>query len=361
MKKKITVLGGGRIGAAIADNLAQDHAVRLADLSVEHLKGLSQRCELRACDLGDAAALKDCIDDAEVVVGALPSRMGYTTLERLIRAGKQIVDISFFAEDALALDDLAKQHGVSALVDFGLAPGLSNLYAGHLLTRFDRLEEFVCMVGGVPTERVEPFQYKAPFAPLDVIEEYTRPARMRRHGEDLVLPAMSEIEALYFDGIGSMEAFNTDGLRSLLKTTDIPNMAEKTVRYPGHARFIQQLIDAGFFSPEHRENTAKVLLQQWQFQPGETDLTVMQMRAAGHINGVKKTFNYQLIDHFDAQRQVSSMARTTGYTCAAGVRLLLNHSLPHGVLPPELIGRKQDWFDALMQELAVHNIVIREV
>lgn len=359
--KKVLVLGGGRIGAAIAKNLSVDHAVTLADLSIDHLQYLQPACELVAADACDDARLSDLAQPFDLVVGALPSLLGYDRLKALIELNKMIVDISFFSEDALALDELAKTNGVTALVDFGLAPGISNLYAGHFVEQFDQVDAFACKVGGVPVERLKPFEYKAPFAPLDVIEEYTRPARMRREGKEIILPAMSEIESLYFKGVGHMEAFNTDGLRSLLQTVNIPTMAEKTVRYNGHATLIQQLIDAGFFKPEHRDATAKVLLEQWQFEENEPDLTVMEISAAGVKNGNPHAETYQLIDHYDHQNKVSSMARTTGYTCAAGVRLALNNELPKGVLPPEVIGQNRGWFDHIITELATHNINIKAV
>lgn len=359
--KKVLVLGGGRIGAAIARNLSDDHQVTLADLSTEHLSSLASHCQLITANACDDGVLAELVQPFDLVVGALPSLLGFDRLRALLELKKNIVDISFFAEDALSLNQLAQDHGVTALVDFGLAPGISNLYAGHFVDQYDQVDAFACKVGGVPVERLKPFEYKAPFAPLDVIEEYTRPARMRRDGKDIILPAMSEIESLYFKGIGHMEAFNTDGLRSLLQTVDIPTMAEKTVRYNGHAGLIQQLIDGGFFKPEHRDATAKVLLEQWQFADNEPDLTVMEISASGLKNGQAVEDTLQLIDHYDAENNISSMARTTGYTCAAGVRLALKHDLPTGVLPPEIIGQNHTWFQHIMTELAAQNIQLRPI
>ncbi len=267
----------------------------------------------------------------------------------------------FFTEDPLQLDDLAKKNQATALVDMGLAPGLTNLMAGHFVSTYDRVDELVCLVGGLPVERTLPFQYKAPFAPLDVIEEYTRPARMRRNGDDLVLPALTETETLYVSGVGDLEAFNTDGLRTLLNTVDIPTMAEKTIRYPGHAHFISQLKTAGFFDHEHRDNTAQVLQKQWQFKPGEQDLTVLEIRVKGIQSGQQNSETYRMIDYFDTENNISSMARTTGYTCAAAARLLLNFDIKSGVLAPEALGQKSQYFTNLLADLARHHIEIKSL
>ena len=53
-------------------------------------------------------------------------------------------------------------------------------------------------------------------------------------GKIITKPALSEPEFVDFEGIGTLEAFNTDGLRTLLTTMNIPTMIYKTLRYHGH-------------------------------------------------------------------------------------------------------------------------------
>ncbi len=365
MTAKILVLGAGRIGAAIADNLSADYDVTVADnnpqaLAVPNNRGLG----IKLADLSHDDTLFNLVRPYDTIVGALPSQFGFQALKTVLQAGKPVVDISFFAEDALALDALAQDNHTTALVDFGLAPGLTNLITGRLLAQAERLDAIRCYVGGLPQNPQPPFNYKAPFAPLDVIEEYTRPARLRRAGKDITLPALSEIEAIRIGGT-PLEAFNTDGLRSLLHTIapeQLPNMVEKTVRYPGHAAFIQQLVDAGFFTPAHRQTTAAVLLEQWQYAPGEADITYFAVEAEGRWDDAidkKETRRWELVDRQNTESGHSSMARTTGYTAAAGVRLLLNDTLPHGVLPPETIGASARWYTRIMQELACYGITLQ--
>ena len=101
-----------------------------------------------------------------------------------------MVDISFFPEDAFGLDRLAREAGVCCLVDCGIAPGLSNLILGRMEEHLDETTSFHCLVGGLPVERTWPWEYKAPFSPGDVIEEYVRPARLRRDGVEITLPVI---------------------------------------------------------------------------------------------------------------------------------------------------------------------------
>ncbi len=251
---KVVVLGAGLVGGAIAKDLAKDGefevtVVDMAEGALAHLGGVSG-VETRRADLADSEALRKAIEGQDLAVGAVPGSMGFATLRTVLGCGRPVVDISFFPEDALSLDALACEHGVCAVVDCGIAPGCSNLILGRMEREFDALEAFTCYVGGLPAVRTWPWEYKAPFSPSDVLEEYTRPARYVAGGRLVTMPALSEAELVEFPGVGTLEAFNTDGLRSLLATVKVPFMVEKTMRYPGHAERIRMLRESGFFATE---------------------------------------------------------------------------------------------------------------
>ncbi|KPJ90438.1 MAG: saccharopine dehydrogenase, partial [Gammaproteobacteria bacterium SG8_11] len=286
-------------------------------------------------------------------------------------AGKNVVDIAFYPEDALSLDELAKAHHVTAIVDMGVAPGMSNVILG-CYDALMQVEDFKCYVGGLPKVRTWPFCYKAPFSPLDVIEEYTRPARLMEHGTVVQKPALSDRELMEFDYVGTLEAFNTDGLRSLLTTmSHIPNMQEKTLRYPGHIELIQALIHSGFLQQTPlningqevipREVTSHLLRQQWLLQPGEQEFTVMRINLSGTFEGKPCSVQYDLYDEYDPISQISSMARTTGYVCAAAANLVLSGQYAQtGISPPEYVGKDSACFDFIMDYLQQRSITYRK-
>ena len=230
------------------------------------------------------------------------------TLKTIIESGKNVVDISFFGEDALTLDDLAIKMNVTAIVDCGVAPGMGNMILGYHCETM-QVENFECLVGGLPLVRKLPFQYKAPFSPIDVIEEYIRPARYVENGNVITKPALSDSEMVDFDEIGTLESFNTDGLRSLIKTMKIPNMKEKTLRFPGHIDLIKALKSAGFFSSDFIEIennkirpidvTCKILFDQWKLSPEEEEFTVMRVTIEGIKDGQRKKIVYNLLDRYD--------------------------------------------------------------
>jgi saccharopine dehydrogenase-like NADP-dependent oxidoreductase len=366
--KKIVVLGAGMVGSAIAIDLAESYDVTSADISHLNLSKLKKKkIKTTLIELSDKKELTNLIKDYDLVIGAVPGFMGFKTLKTVIEAGKNIVDISFFSEDPFELDSLAKNKNVTAVVDCGVAPGLSNIILGYHNKRM-KVEYFKCFIGGLPFKRTMPFQYKAPFSPVDVIEEYIRPARLKENGFEVIKEALSEPELIEADGVGTLEAFNTDGLRTLLKTMMIPTMIEKTLRYPGHIEMIKVLKQAGYFSDEAInvkgalvrpvDLSAKLLFPLWKLEKNEPEFTYMQL----HVKGAKKKYTYKMFDRFDDKTKTSSMARTTGYTCAAAAYLILKGEYKRkGVSPPEFIGEDENCFKTVLSYLKKRNIILNEV
>lgn len=386
-----TILGCGMIGATMARDLAADDrfAVTAVDVDPRNLHALRDvaRLTARQADLSAAETVRTVIADAHVVVGAMPSRFGLATLRTVIEARKPYADISFMPEDALSLDELAKQHGITAVVDCGVAPGLANLMIGRSHALLARTDEVRFYVGGLPVARTWPYQYKAPFAPADVIEEYTRPARMRVGGRVVVRPALSDPELIDFPGVGTLEAFNTDGLRSLLKTIAAPDMCEKTLRYPGHIELMRVLRATGFFNKDMvqvggvsvrpLDLTSKLLFPMWSASPKEREYTLLRVIVVGAGHGdsspppsARATVAegstprrvrhvYDLYDETDAATGTSSMARTTGFPCAIVARLLASGELRQpGVNPPELLATVPGFYDHVVTELARRGVQV---
>lgn len=365
----IAVLGAGMVGRAIALDLAKNYKVTSFDLdgaNLETLKKENSTIGTVAADLSRFDEYKNWLSVFDIVVTAVPGFMGYKTLEAVISTGKNVVDISFFPEDSLQLDRLAKEKNVTAITDCGVAPGISNFIIGRHNAEM-KVESFECYVGGLPKEKKLPFQYKAPFSPVDVIQEYIRPARLVEEGKIVTKPALSERENMYFEGVGELEAFNTDGLRSLIYTMNhIPDMKEKTLRYPGHIDLIIALQQAGFFDTtpirindmdiSPLELTSKLLVNEWKLGPEEEEFTVMKII----VRGENKTIEYNLLDHYDPVTKTSSMARTTGYTCTAAVNLIAKNLFTRkGIFPPELIGNNKECFDFVMNYLKKREITWR--
>lgn len=375
--RNITVLGGGLVGAVMARDLARDDDARVTvvDVDPEVLTKISARDGGRVCtikaDLRDGEQVRNVVRDADAVVGAVPGWMGYAVLGHVIEAGKSFVDISFMPEDPRPLSEAAKKHGVVGLVDFGVAPGMSNVLATRLALDMEKPTDVRVYVGGLPQVRRWPFEYAAVFSPSDVIEEYTRPARLVERGEVVIREALTEVEPLDFDGVGTLEAFNSDGLRSLMWTLDVPNMKEKTLRYPGHVERMRVLRETGYFSKRAVrvgnvdvrpvDLTLALFKDAWRLPEGEGDITVMRIEVEGEHQGESAYFAYDLLDRYDPETNTTSMARTTGFPCAVATRLLLigRLSLEPGVHFPEALARKPEVMSEVIAGLEQRGVVFR--
>jgi lysine 6-dehydrogenase len=371
---KVSVLGAGMVGRVIARDLAQDDDLQVHsfDRSTESLTQVARHGIATAeLDVTDREALRAAIADSAVVVNAVPGFLGYQTLETVIDASIPVVDIAFMPEDFFGLNDLARERGVPAVVDFGVAPGMSNVLVGRAAALLEKVTRCEIVVGGLPRRRSLPWEYTAPFSPVDVLEEYNRPARLVEYGQVVEKIALSEIEEIELPVVGTLEAFNTDGLRTLIQTVDAPFMRERTLRYPGYAAKIKLLRDSGFLSSEKRringqdiapfDVTAALLFDAWKLADDEPELTVMQVSVEGIIGGLTRRYTWDLYDEFDAEAGISSMARTTGFPAAIMARMLARNEISlRGIIPPENIGAVEPLFERVMKELAQRNVRYQE-
>ena len=369
--KSIIVLGAGMVGSAIAIDLAKKHSVSISDFNKNALEMVVSKCKKITSiplDVTNKTALQKIIKPFDLVVCAVPGFLGFQTLKSIIEARKNVIDISFFPENALELNELAKKNNVTAIVDCGVAPGMGNIILGYYNEKL-KITDFECLVGGFPKIKKWPFCYKAPFSPIDVIEEYTRPARYVENGVMVTKEALSDCEFIEFDKVGTLESFNSDGLRSIIFTMPhIKNMKEKTLRYPGHVEYIKVLKESGFFSENPiiinnlevspLDFTSKILFNEWKLDENEEELTVMRITLKGtDLKGNSKTIVYNLHDEYCSKTKTSSMARTTGYTATAAANMFLDGLFSKkGIFPPELVGNNEHCFNYILNYLKERKV-----
>lgn len=363
---KVLVLGCGLVGKTIAEDLAIDFDVTVVDTNQENLDKINKTNTIK-CICGDvfSDSIEKEIDKNNIVVGALPGSCGYVAAEQVLLHGVNYVDISFAPEDLREdLQDLAEEKNCTCLIDFGVAPGLSNLIFGYYYSILKKMHKYEIFVGGLPQNPAPPWYYKAPFSPNDVIEEYIRPARFIKNGEIVTKPALSDIKPestwLYSDKLMALESFLTDGVRTLLDYTDVDTIIEKTIRYSGYAEKIKILRDTGLLNQPHKKTVSKLLVDAWEMTEEDKDFTIMRLNIVGEdIFGHPVNETYTLFDEYDEQTNTSSMARTTGYMCTAGVRLINKNDLDIGMFTPEGIGHNPYFVQFIIDELEKRNVILK--
>ena len=354
---KICQIGAGMIGQTMALDLAEVHDVFLADINIKNVSDKIKNhtsIDLLKIDALDIKQVSSFIINADIVLLAVPGYAGFKILKTIIECGKNVVDISFSPEDIMGLKKIAIENKVTAIFDAGVAPGIPNYIFGYYNT-VEKINSFKYYVGGLPKSPKGPFNYKAPFSPIDVIEEYTRPARMMIDGKLVTKPALSDIEIINFNNNLELEAFNTDGLRSLLQTMPhVRNMSEKTLRFPGHAKLIKEYKKNGILQDR---DTIKKLFKEWKLEKNEPEFTILKVE----IETDKEIIIYELFDEFDKIAKSTSMARTTGYTATATINLILEGLFDtKGVFAPENVCVNKNIFDFILNYLSKRHVKIQK-
>ena len=323
---KILVLGGGSQGRVIAADLSAAlprATVTVADLRRPALPARQNLSWVEA-DCSDVEELERLLAGHTLGVGALPSHLGMGAMKAAIVARRNFVDVSFCAQDPLLLDAGARAAGITIVPDCGLAPGLSNLLLGRTVPRRGTPRSATIIVGGVAEDPARPFGYVVTWSLDDLMEEYTRPARIVRGGRETSVPVFSGLARVTIDGVGEMEAFYSDGLRTLIRTMPgVREMGEMTLRWPGHVAAILPLLSAGTLREE--------LARRCTLDPPR-DLVALVVRASWDAGGEEVT----MVDRYDAASGLTAMARTTALTTAAVARLAAEGGLGGpGVRPLE--------------------------
>ncbi|MCD6371952.1 MAG: saccharopine dehydrogenase NADP-binding domain-containing protein [Thermococcus sp.] len=348
---KVCVLGAGNVGLLIAKDLSQDYEVSIADRSQERLKLAADFATPIELDASNFERLVDCMKKFDLIVGALPGRFGYNVLKAALKAQRDIVDVSFMPEDPLQLDEDAKTAKIRMVVDAGFAPGLSNVLMGHIQSELGLIEEGWINVGGLPKDPKPPLYYRVVFSPYDLIEEYTRPARIIKNGEIVSVDPLGTINEILLKNF-QFESFVSDGLRTLLKTINANNLVENTLRWKGHLEKIKVLRELGFFKKENIDFTMRVILPLMSFE--SDDFSIMEVYGRND----EEELRYFMYD--EAQGGFTSMARATGYVTAICTRILAEHDFEPGVIPPELFGMEGALFKEIIKEVRKRGILLEE-
>jgi lysine 6-dehydrogenase len=313
---KIVVLGGGLQGSVVARDLAGSFDVTVADLAPPRLPGV------RRLQADFSAGLDRLVSRFDLAVSAVPSALGLAPLEAAVEARRSLVDLTYAPQDPLTLDRRARRAGVTVVPDAGLSPGLSNVFVGRLASLSGGSPRRVAIrVGGIAADREQ--DYVVTWSLPDLLEEYTRPARIVRRGRVVEVPALSGVETIRIPGVGPLEGFLTDGLRTLLRTVPAHEMAEWTLRWPGHVGRIQALADLGLLAPAHRAVLLPALRAKWEVRSPQ-DLVALDVE----VDGRRLTMTDR------ARGGLTAMARTTALTCAVIARVVAAGGLPAGVLAP---------------------------
>ena len=325
----IIALGCGLVGKFVVTKLSSlGYKIHVVDLVIP--SEIKENSEI-SCEEGDVFQIVNDLPKAKVILNLLPGSVGETIRPILISEGNDIIDLAFTETEPSVHHQHAVNNNCTLIWDVGIAPGLSNMIIQKEYNADSQIKDVSIKVGGNPAKPDNDWSYMAPFSPSDVIEEYTRPARIIENGKIKIVEPLTDLHSINVNNFGMMEAFLTDGLRSLLNSRMAENMREYTVRWPGH---IQKWIAS------KDSLTDEELIESWKFDHSKDEFTWMEIK----ISYDEYQVIWEIVDK--GLDGASSMARTTGLVTIACAMDLLESSTNEfkwfdcGVLAPENLGIK---------------------
>ncbi|OCA81450.1 saccharopine dehydrogenase [Bacillus sp. FJAT-27225] len=378
---KVAVLGSGLMGKEAARDLVQSvgvDAVGLADIDLDRAQQVcnqlqSPKLKAYSVDAGNYEELTNFISHYDVVVNALFYTFNEKVAKAAIATGVSSVDlgghIGQITDRVLELKEEAVAAHSTVIPDLGVAPGAINILAGYGASKLDKVKSIKMYVGGIPARPEPPLEYNHVFSMEGLFDHYTDPSLIIRNGVKLEVPSLSEVEKIYFEKFGPLEAFHTSGGTSTLPYS-YPNLDEleyKTIRFPGHAEKFKLLVDLNL-----TRNDYEVEIKGQQVKPRDVllkvlapivdlkdkdDVVLLRVIVSGEKNGVKTTYEYEMTTFKDRTNNVTAMARATANTISIVAQMIGNGTIvKKGVHPPELIVPGKEYID----EMAKRNIIITE-
>lgn len=342
---KVLVLGMGLMGPTIAKDCAEAPDVSKVtgcDVDAEKLRDAftyvgNTKFDTAELSVTDHQRLVEKMKDYDVVINGTAAKFSMNVLKAAMEAGTSLVDLAGggYPHEGSIYEEVVES-GITVIPGCGVDPGLIDMLSGHAFTFMDEVDEVTFACGGLPKTPEPPLDYKIVFGGSRMP---IRPGKvpMIVDGKQVDLDRYTEVESIFVEGLEPMEAFVDGYYSSLLKLClerGVRNFRGKTIRYDGYVNKIMFLKDLGLLSEEPvdyegasvvpRELFHKVIypLVKFDTAAGDRDLTVLLVRAEGSKNGDEVSVSYDMVDFYDEEKAITSMAKTTGYTAAIVARMV---------------------------------------
>lgn len=373
---KITVIGAGAIGSAVALDLNQREEVtqlQVCDARARSLQELHERIQspkLRSfqLDARDPSVSEPVLQGSDCVVSCLPPQLNPPLAELCLSLGSHFCDLGGndkIVWQELALDDRARAKSVWIVPSCGLAPGLANILCMRGIEQFDEVEAAHLRVGDVPLHPEPPFNFRISWSADKILEDYTNPVHLIKRGQVATTEPLSGDEKILFPGpFGRMEAFRTAGSLSTLiddLAGRVQTLDHKTVRWPGHADQMRFLLGLGFGEKRNIDvrthlTYRDVLTRRLRQRLGgeHEDAVLLRVLIKGTQEGRPRTLVYEMVEKYDPVQRITAMMRCTSIPTATVAFLIAAGRVPGGgAAPPERIVPKEE-FCSILEERGLH-------
>lgn len=348
VRKKVVVLGAGKVGRMVVDFLARtdDYDVRAADpdeaaarAAVLDAHGAPlPNARAAAGALDDPGALRRVLEGHDYVLSCAPFHRNVEIARAAREAGVHYLDLTEDVAVTKAVGELARGAPTAFVPQCGLAPGFVSIVTHELCSRFESLDAVKMRVGALPTFPHNRLKYNLTWSTEGLINEYCHPCEAVVDGRLVELPPLEGLEPLLVDGV-EYEAFNTSGGLGTLAETyagRVQALDYKSIRYPGHNALLKVLLEDLRFEHD-REGLKRVFERSLPYT--DQDVVLIYVTVSGRRDGRFATESY--VKKIHGQQIAGRRWGAIQITTAAGLCAVLDlHAA--GTLPASGLVRQEE-------------------
>ncbi|KAJ3391277.1 hypothetical protein HDU92_009137 [Lobulomyces angularis] len=271
--KNVLLLGSGFVAAPLVDYLLRDKSVHItiasnAKKEAEKLAQGKKNARVMPLDVGDQQNLSNLVKDHDVTVSFVPATMHTTVAEHCINHKKDMLTASYISPAMAALNERAKNAGITILNELGLDPGIDHLTAMKFFNSVEpgsRVNKFISWCGGLPAPENSdnPLGYKFSWSPRGVLLAGLNSGKFKKNNKLFDIPGSHLLKTsvdvpmfrgLALEGVPNRDSLHYTDIYGLGKLEDMDSMFRGTFRYKGYCELMAAFHDLGFFNVTEKSN-----------------------------------------------------------------------------------------------------------
>ncbi|KAJ1350331.1 hypothetical protein KIN20_006098 [Parelaphostrongylus tenuis] len=270
-EKKVLLLGAGMVSEPFVDFYSKQSKVQVtvATESREDAHRLVKSGNITPFVIDvkrEHDVLDQLVSNHDQVVSLLPFTFHPSVAKLCIKNKRNMVTSSYVSPELEALDQPAKDAGITIMNESGLDPGIDHMLAMECIDEVrqhgGKITSFVSFCGGLPAPESSnnPLRYKFSWSPKGVLTALLNPARYLQDGKEVEIPSGKVVDHLY--PIDFMPGFNLIGYanRDSVKyggiygiTPECQTLIRGTLRYKGFVETVKALDAVGLLNTQPQD------------------------------------------------------------------------------------------------------------
>lgn len=265
----VLIAGAGKSSSHLIDymlsNAKQKWRVIVMDSNPEmiaeklagHPKG-----EAAVIDIKDDSARQALVKQSDIVLSLMPPDLHYLLAKDCIKFKKNLITSSYVSDEVRALDEEAKNAGVSLMCEMGLDPGIDHMSSNSIIHGVQRIAgsilSFKSYCGGLvaPESDDNPWHYKISWNPKNIVLAGKQGAIWRENGKNQEVKyeqLFASNKKIKVDNVGPLGFYpNRDSMKylDLYNLQEVKTFMRATLRHPSFMKGWNIVIQAGLVNEQ---------------------------------------------------------------------------------------------------------------